>query len=369
MKLGRILGFQITVDLSWFIIFILLSVSLSAGGFPSFQGAEPIKPGLALASLGALLLFASVLAHELCHSVVGRRLGMEIEGITLFIFGGVARLKDEPSRPSAEFWMTIAGPAMSVVLAFAFYAASLVARTAGAGERIAAMLTYVSVANAILFVFNMVPAFPLDGGRILRSALWAWRKDVLWATRWAANVSRVLAFALIGFGAMGFIRGIGFGLWQIFIGLFILSAATGVYRQTQLRTRLAAISVKSLMPAEKTVLPARMPLNVAWEQYFASGSDPAAYAVEDGGEVRGVVSRDDVARVPERQMPWTSVWEVCHPLSDETAIEEGANAWQALTRMVSGDTPLLFVRRDGRIRGVLTRERLMGLLDHHHPTM
>jgi Zn-dependent protease len=254
MKLGKLLGFEISLDLSWFFVFALVTVTLMGGGYPNRFPVDAPAPGLALAVTGALLLFGSVLAHELGHSVVGRRLGVEIEGITLFIFGGIARLKDEPRRPSVEFWMTLAGPAVSALLALGFYLAGRAGLALGWPPALIAMFGYLSITNQALAIFNMVPAFPLDGGRILRSLLWAWKRDVVPATRWAANVSRVIAFALIVLGGYSIVTGNLMGMWEVFIGLFVLSAATAAYEQVALRNRLERIPVASLLaPNERTM--------------------------------------------------------------------------------------------------------------------
>jgi len=366
MKLGRILGFQISLDLSWFIIFAMVVLSLLAGGFPHRLGVEAPPPGLELAVLGALLLFGSVLAHELGHSVVGRKMGVEIEGITLFIFGGIARLKDEPRKPAVEFWMTLAGPAVSAFLAVAFYAAGRVGMALGWAPGIVAMLGYLSLTNQALFLFNMAPAFPLDGGRILRSVLWWVKKDVLVATGWSAAVSRVLAFTLIFVGAVSIVRGNMFGMWEVFIGLFVLSAASSAYNQVAMRRRLESISVSSLLAPGEQAIPARMPLNLVMETYFVQGG-PTAYPVEDQGEVRGVLSKADVLEVPDIQRPWTVALEISKPLAGEDAIEDGADAWQALTKMLAANAGQLLVLRDGRILGVLTRDSVLRHLDMRGP--
>lgn len=366
MKLGKILGFEIRLDLSWFFVLALITMTLAAGGFPHRFPVEAATPGLPLALLGALLLFGSVLAHELGHSVVARRFGLHIEGITLFIFGGVARLKDEPRRPAVEFWLTLAGPAVSAALALGFYGLGRAGLASGWPAAIVAMLGYLSLANQVLAIFNMVPAFPLDGGRILRSLLWAWRKDAVVATRWAAGVSRGIALALMALGGLGVLAGHVMGLWQVFIGMFILSAATAAYEQTALRQRLEGIPVSSLLGGAARTIPAEMPLSIAVERYLAS--EPGrALPVEDHGAIRGVLSMEDAAAIPHRQWPWTTALEACLPIEADDSIEDGADAWQALTQMLAANARTLLVLRDGRVRGVLTRDRMMRLIGAGRP--
>lgn len=355
MKLGRILGFEVTLDATWFIIFAMVVHMLASGAYPSALPAATVSPGLALAVLGAVLLFGSVLLHELGHSVVGRRLGVEIEGITLFIFGGVARLKDEPRSARVEFWMTAAGPAVSAFLWLTFLGLGYLGMAWEWPARIVSLFGHLAFVNQMLALFNLIPAFPLDGGRLFRSALWKATRNVVTATKWATGFSRMFAILFVATGALAIVAGHFNGLWTIFIGMFIHTSASAAYRQVVLRSELEGVTVASLMSPSSEPIPGSMTLNWVADRLQTSHAVP----VLDGDIVRGILTGEDLARVPEQRWPWTMAIEVCRPLGDETTIDDRENAWQALTRMLGGNARRLLVLRDGRVQGVVTWDQVL----------
>jgi hypothetical protein len=286
---------------------------------------------------------------------------MEIEGITLFIFGGMARLKDEPRSAASELWMTLAGPAMSAALAVFFLGLGMLAMVFHGPAAVVTVLGYLVFANATLAVFNLIPAFPLDGGRILRAVLWAVRRDVVAATRWSANVSRVIAFGLIGLGALEVGAGNFGGVWLVFIGMFVVAAATAAYQQTWLRARLEGVTVASLLGTDARPVDAATPLNLVHDMFRAYPGD-LTVVVMDGDTPRGVLSPTDMAAWPERQWPWTTAIEAAQPLAGEAAVEDGADAWQALTGMLKANAARVLVTHNGRVRGILTRDRMLAFL-------
>jgi Zn-dependent protease len=361
MNLGKILGFEIRLDFSWFFVFALVVASLMHGNFPTLFPVSAGEPGPVLAVIGALLLFGSVLAHELGHGVVGRRFGMEVEGITLFIFGGLARLKDEPRTPAIELWMTLAGPLTSAALAAVFLGLGHVGLAYGLPDAWVALGGYLVFANATIAVFNMIPAFPLDGGRILRAILWFARRDVVTATRWSSNVSRFFAFGLIGLGVFEVGSGNFGGVWAVFIGLFVLSAASAAYQHTWLRSRLEGVTVATLLGPDARPIPAGMTLNWVHDDYVANTHE-SAFMVMDGQEPVAILTAEDIAAVPPRQWPWTTALAAAQPLTDEDSIEDGTDAWQALTGMLRANARRVLVLHEGRIRGVLTRDRMLAWL-------
>jgi Zn-dependent protease len=200
LKLFTLSGFDVKVDVSWIVIAVLVVWSLAAGLFPVWiEGLQPAVywyMGIA----GAIGLFGSIILHEFGHSIVARKYGIPIRGITLFIFGGVAEMEKEPPTAKSEFLMAIAGPVMSLFLVVVFSALYMAAAAAEVAMSIVAVLAYLAWINAIVVVFNMIPAFPLDGGRVLRSLLWAWKKRLRWATRVASTIGSGFGFVLIGFG-------------------------------------------------------------------------------------------------------------------------------------------------------------------------
>lgn len=232
IKIATLQGFDIKVAPSWALIAVLITWSLSTQFFPMvYPGAAP-GVYLTLALVAMLGFFASLILHEISHSVVARRFGVEIKGITLFIFGGVAELGSEPKTAVSEFWIAVAGPLMSFALAFAFWLLAQAGGLLAPGMALNHVLSYLALINLVLAVFNLVPAFPLDGGRILRAYLWSRSRDLLQATATATSISSYFAYALIILGLVGLFSGNPVAsLWQVLIGVFVLTAAKGTYTQ------------------------------------------------------------------------------------------------------------------------------------------
>ena len=229
IDLFKVFGFEIRIDLSWVFLAILIAWSLSAGLFPFRYEGLSTQTYWIMGIVGAFGLFFSIIVHEMSHSLVARRYGMSIKGITLFLFGGVAEMKQEPPTPRAEFMMAIAGPISSICLAVIFYVFSQVTKSAGGPEAVYGVIKYLAWINGILAVFNLVPAFPLDGGRMLRAVLWGWKNNLRWATRIAAGIGSGFGLLLIFMGILQFFSGnfIG-GMWWFFIGMFVRGAAKDV---------------------------------------------------------------------------------------------------------------------------------------------
>ena len=247
--LFSIFGFRISIDLSWFVLAALIVWSLATDLFPDNLPDRSTQTYYIMGMVAALGMFASIVFHELAHSLVARMYGIKIAGITLFIFGGVAELEDEPPTPKSEFLVAIAGPISSVILGGAFYLTAMLFEASAPPEMLA-VLSYLTVINIVLAVFNLIPAFPLDGGRMLRAALW-WRQgDLRKATRLASYLGAALGIALMAFGAYNAFQGASIaGLWQILIGYFVYNAAGNARRQTEIVARLHGVSVRQLMRA------------------------------------------------------------------------------------------------------------------------
>lgn len=248
VKLFSINKFDIKVDPSWLLIAALITWSLSRQYFPQALPGVDTSIYLTLAVIAMLGLFASLLLHELAHSVVARHLGVPIKSITLFLFGGVAELEAEPTSARAEFWIAVAGPVMSMCLAVGFWTLSQIAVWSGFPQSLVALFGYLGLINLVLAVFNLLPAFPLDGGRVLRAVLWHKTGDVLSATRAAARSGAFLAYFLMMLGVFALFQGlIASGLWQIMIGGFVLIAARTSYAQQLAKVALKNRTVGSLM--------------------------------------------------------------------------------------------------------------------------
>lgn len=251
VKLFSISGFDIKIDPSWLIIAALIAWSLSQHYFPATLPGETAAAYLYMSVVATLLFFASLLLHELAHSVAARHFGLSVGGITLFLFGGVAELESEPHSPMVEFLVAIAGPAMSFALSFGFFFLSLITSLLGGLSIATNVLSYLALVNIVLAVFNLVPAFPLDGGRVLRAFLWHRHRNLLRATETASKSGIVFAFALMGFGVMALFQGaLVPALWQILIGSFLLVAARATYQRQLVQFVFEKRTVRDVMEAQ-----------------------------------------------------------------------------------------------------------------------
>ncbi len=232
VKLFSLLGFEVRIDASWLLLAVLIIFSLTGGYFPARYEGLSRATYILMGTVGAVGLFVSLIIHELCHSLMARRFGIPMTGITLFMFGGVAQMNKEPDTPKGEFLIAVAGPTASIGLAGLFFMLYAGTSAAGTPEAFSGILAYLGWINVILAIFNMLPAFPLDGGRILRALLWAWKDNLRWATRIASDIGSGFGIALIFLGILSLLAGnlIG-GLWWCLIGMFLKGISQGSYRQ------------------------------------------------------------------------------------------------------------------------------------------
>ncbi len=360
--LMRLLGFEIRFDLTWLIIVALIVFSLSAGYFPAAYEDLPTSTYIWMGVLGASGLFISIILHELAHSVVGRHMGMTFHGITLFAFGGAAELEEEPPTPRVEFWMTIAGPATSIVLAILFYVAGMLLVWMGTPAPIVAVISYLVVINVLLAAFNLLPAFPLDGGRILRAALWAWRGDVLWATRIATFVGGGLGLALVLLGIVSAFYGnlIG-GMWWFLIGLFIRAGASMSYQRLLARHLLAGVPVRRLMKGEPLSVSPSLTVADLVEDYLLGRSMKYVPVVAEGSFV-GQVGVEEVRRIPAGERSSRLVGDILTPADALNTVSPDAEAGAALEQMERAGRNCLFVVAAGRLVGVVTRKDVLQYL-------
>lgn len=362
MQLFTLMGFPIRVDLSWVFIAVLITWSLAAGVFPS------IAPGLPPASywwmgiVGALGLFASIVIHELAHAVVARRYDMRIRSITLFIFGGVAELQDEPRSARAEFMVAIAGPIASIALAALFWLITAAGGSAVPGSALWPVVGYLATINAILVVFNMIPAFPLDGGRVLRSILWKWKDDLSQATRTASQIGSAFGIVLIVVGVFSIVSGqfIG-GLWWVLIGMFLRSAAQMSYQQVLVRRALQGEPVWRFMQREPHTVPPWATLSEFVDDYVYRFHHKM-FPVTQEGQLVGCVNTRQLRDIPKEQWPMMRVEDILRPCSPENTIHPNEDAVSALGRLHRvGESRLMVVERN-RLLGVLTLRDLLRFL-------
>lgn len=362
LVLGAIRGIPIRIHFTWLIIFGLLSWSLASGYFPQHYPDLPIAAYWVKAIIAALFLFASVLVHELMHALMAQRLRVPIAGITLFALGGVSEMTQEPPNPSAEFKIAIVGPLASLVLAGVFWVVWRALERPGTDPSFAAIALYLVGLNLVVAIFNMLPAFPLDGGRVLRAVIWGLSKNLKKATYWATRVGRVFAYILISLGAVSLFAGAGFqGIWMALIGFFLLQGAQASYTQVALKEALAGIAVRDIMVKDAVSVPPNLNIKALIEGYFLTHGY-GGFPVIDNGQVLGIISLGDVKRVAPEEYERLTVREVMTALTDQMTISPEEEVPLALQRMSETGLGRLIVTERGRMLGLVTKTGLSRFL-------
>jgi Zn-dependent protease len=348
-KVASIMGIPIRVHFSWLIVFGLLTWLLSSRYFPQVTPDLPFVSYWISGALAALLLFASVAFHELAHSYVAQRYNLTIESITLFIFGGVAQLKGDPPHPKAEFWIAIAGPFSSFLLA-AFFLILMINTTGG----VKALFAYLAQINLILGVFNLIPGFPMDGGRVLRAAIWGKKKDYFFATQKASSIGRGIALFFIFFGLFSIFTGGPGGIWLMFVGWFLYSAAQASYQQATLQETLSGIKVKDIMVREMQTIDPSVSLDKAVNEYFLRYGY-GGFPVIDDGKFLGIITLKEVKNVPREDWGRVKVSAVFVPHDKKWEIPLDADVMKALELMIKEDKGRIVVTEKDKIIGLITR--------------
>ncbi|HSW62577.1 MAG TPA: site-2 protease family protein [Dissulfurispiraceae bacterium] len=349
-KIGTIMGIPIRVHFTWLIVFGLITWSLSTFYFPQAAPDLPATSYWVKGVLAALLLFASVAFHELAHSVVAKRYKISIESITLFIFGGVAQMKGEPPHPKAEFRIAIAGPLSSFFLSVVFFFLSL-NTTAG----VKSLFAYLAQINLIIGIFNLIPGFPMDGGRILRSYLWEKKKNFFYATQKAAGIGQKIALFFIFFGIFSLFTRMPGGLWLMLIGWFLYTAAQASYQQSTLQENLSGIKVKDIMVRDIVSLSPQISIDEAVNTYFLKYGY-GGFPVIDGGKFLGIITLKEIKEVPRENWSRVKVSDafVPHNTRWEAAPEE--DIMKALELMITEDKGRIAVTKNEGIIGLITRD-------------
>lgn len=362
IRLFKVFGIQISIDYSWFIVFILFAWSLSYGYFPYKHPGLATPTYIGMGVISALMLFVCVLVHELSHSVTANRLGLDIHEITLFIFGGVAQLSKEPEDAIVELKIAIAGPIASGVLAVIFgVLAALSARTPYVV--VTTVFTYLSFINIVLIIFNMIPGFPLDGGRVLRALWWAKTGDVNRATKVASSVGKGFALFLIFFGFFQVLAGnfVG-GLWAILIGFFVQRAAEGGYQQIVIKQALKGLKIKDVMSTGVVSIDGGTTIAEAVEDYFLKYHF-VSFPVISGGHIAGLLLLSSVKAVEKEQWGTTLAKDVMHPLEPADTLSPDDAVSGALERMVGSTSGRFPVIKDGELVGIISRRDIMKMLE------
>jgi Zn-dependent protease/predicted transcriptional regulator len=364
IKLGRISGIEIGLHYSWFIIAALIVFSLG-------EHFRQVNPNWGTAQIWvaavvtAALFFVTLLLHELAHSLVAQSRGMKVTGITLFALGGVSQIQDDATDAKTEFWVGIAGPIASLIIGF-----GCLAIAAGLGWRypieprtaVTGVLVWLGYINILLAVFNMIPGFPLDGGRVFRAIVWAITKNADRSTRIAARVGQVVALLFILVGIWQFFHGAGFGgLWIAFIGWFLMDAAKASYDEVEITEKLRGISVSEVMSRDCTIVNRGMSLQEFVDIYLLT-TGQRCFAVEDQGRLVGLITPRDVSKIPRDRWDSTTVREAMCPLQELHIITPDTPVLDALKLMARNDVNQLPVVENGRLQGMVSRSQVVQLL-------
>ncbi len=361
LRIARIAGIPISLDYSWFLIFFLLTWSLGASYFPMQYPGWASWEYWAIGALAAILLFISVLLHELGHAAAARHYRIPVREITLFIFGGVAQIQGEPKSARSEFWIAVAGPVVSLALGALFSTLALVAT---AIPQLLAIFRYVGYLNLMLFLFNLVPGFPLDGGRVLRAIIWGASHDTHKATLIAANVGRFFAYLFIFIGLAMILGGnIYDGLWMAFIGWFLESAAVAQVQRQKLKDILSRYTVRQAMSTKLAALPGHITLDALAEHHFLDRGG-RAYLVQKNGRPAGLLTIHQLRKTPKKQWSVTTAEQVMIPLAQARTVHLDDDLWTALLHMDREGVNQVLVVENGAIVGTLSREDLISFLQH-----
>ena len=362
INLFKLFGFQVRIDLSWIFIAVLLAWSLAVGYFPfRYKGLLPGTYWI-MGVIGALGLFSSIIVHEISHSLVALRFGIPMKGITLFIFGGVSEMDEEPPNPRAEFTMAVMGPLASVVLGLLFYGIYSLGMTGRWPESVNGVVHYFAWMNGLLAGFNLLPAFPMDGGRMLRSILWALKGDYRWATRIASGVGSGFGFLMIAVGMIKVMTGdfIG-GMWWFLIGIFLQSSAKRSYQQLMIRKALEGEHVRRFMVSDPVTVQPSVNVQQLVEDYIYRYHFKM-FPVVDSNELLGCVTTKQVQETPREKWREKTAGELATTCSGDNTIEPEADAMEALSKMSRSGSSRLIVIEKGRLAGVITLKDMMKFL-------
>ena len=361
ITLFELLGFKIRVDISWLLLAVLVTWTLASGAFPLWYKGLTTATYWWMGFAGMLGLVFSLIFHELSHSVVARHYGLPIKGITLFIFGGVAEMTEEPKSAKVEFWMAIAGPFASFLLAVVFYLLGALAAAQGLPVPVYAVLKYLGFINLLLGGFNLIPAFPMDGGRVLRAALWQWRGDLRQATRTASNAGKLFGLALMGLGVFSVVTGnfVG-GMWWFLIGLFVRGAAASAYQQMLSRSLFAGEPVRRFMTHQTVAVPPNLSLERFVSEYVYEHHYDL-FPVVSGQRLVGCIATRQLKTEPREKWPYLTVGDLMVPCTEENTVDPGMDAIEAMALMNRTGSSRLIVAVGDRLVGIVVLKDMLEL--------
>jgi len=362
-RLGSVAGIRISVHYTWFIIFFLLTSILYA----SFRANQPDwsqTVALATAVITALLFFSSIVLHELGHSIVALKRGIKVSSITLFIFGGVAQSEQDADSAQTEFWIAIAGPAVSVTLAAVFY---LLSQSLGPRFVVAAVaLDWLATINFLVAIFNMIPGFPLDGGRVFRALVWGFTGDATKGMSWAVTAGKIVAYSLMGLGFMIAIQTRLFinGIWMFGIGWFLLISAQASGQAFTVNRIYKKTSARELMETDIPTVPVTLMLS-QWLDDYVFKRGRRANLVVDGDSIVGLITLADCNRIAQAQWASTSLSDAMTPVARLKTVDVATDIMQVMQLMAAHSYNQVPVTKDGNVVGWIDRDRLIKILQMH----
>lgn len=361
--LATLFNIPVEINYTWFIILGLIVYTLARGYFPYTDPELDTFSHWLMAVISALLLFASLLAHEFSHSLVAMHNDLPIKGITLFVFGGVAHMEKEPPTPAVEFKMAAAGPAMSFCLALLFLGLSLASYNLGLPHFVLSITQYLMILNMAVGIFNLIPGFPLDGGRILRAALWHFMHDIRRATAIASGFGKGFAFFLMGFGLFNLLSGALIpGIWLIFIGFFVMEAADASYRQLIMKKFMSGTSIGNYATRDVIVIPAELTIDKMIDNYFLMYRHHSFPVVKDD-QILGILTLHDIKLVPRENWTETTARDIMKPLRPDMVISQRAQAMEALSQLAHNQIGRLLVIEKDKLLGIISQKDIMRLFE------
>ncbi|MBE9531254.1 MAG: site-2 protease family protein [Proteobacteria bacterium] len=364
IKLFKVQDIVISIDYSWFIVFFLVAWSMAYGYFPYYTPGLAVRTYLTMGILSSLFLFSCVLIHELSHSVTSNRLGIEVKEITLFLFGGIAKLTKEPEKALDELKIAIAGPAASALLAALFYLIRMLLASFSHEEMVVvdAILSFLIRINIVLLIFNMIPGLPLDGGRVLKALWWMKSGDIKMATRVASEVGRFFAAVLIFFGFMQLVSGnLAGGLWAVLIGMFLMQSAGSNFRQMQFQRETKGLKVSEIMTTDVITLEGNTTLTRALEEYFFKHHF-VSFPVTKLGNISGLLTLSNIKSTHKELWDETLAGEVMLPFKVEASLKPDDELMQALKIMGDTGQGRLLVMDGDTLAGIISKRDILKTL-------
>ncbi len=355
IKIGSLLGIPIRLHYTLILAVLLIAWTVSFSLSPPFSSLEAWTIGV----VGAIALFASVLIHELAHSYVAIKNGLPVKRIVLFIFGGVSEIEEEPKSAGVELKMALVGPASSLVIGSVIILVWYASTQLDLSPLIIAPLQYVGLINLLLGGFNLIPAFPTDGGRVLRAVLWKGKKNLVQATKTATSIGVAFSYLFMAGGlALIFLGLLINGLWFILIGWFLKNGAESSLRQTMVSEALAGVAVSDIMTRDVHTVEPDVPLKDLVEDYFSEYKH-GGFPVAENSTLLGLVTIEDVKKIPKEKWPETKTAEAMTPCEKLTCLKAADSALEAFVRMSKQEIGRLPVREDGKLVGIISRSDIL----------